>query len=226
MSKFILSLVIVFSTLNIFSSCNKNKDENIDLYFEVPLNITPVKDTIKLGDSLFLQANFPDSIKEVTTRKNYKLANFDFKTSIAFSKLASTDLFLSQQPGNTSSYTIVNREGIINNLSETFGDLSFLYIPQSYHLYIILIPKKTGVFNIFFFSKYLKESIRLDSLNLGSSSTGGKKIGYLRDIHYIINNGNNNYELLKKNSKLSSVVNPSTENIREEQQSAFTFVVK
>ncbi|MEJ7822827.1 MAG: hypothetical protein WKF85_10925 [Chitinophagaceae bacterium] len=179
-----------------------------------------------MGDTLFLQANFSDSIKEVTTGKYYKLANFDFKTSVAFSKLSSTDLFLSQQPGNTSSYTIVNKEGNVSNLSESFGYLSFLYISQTYRSNIIFIPKKTGVFNIFFFSRYLKESIRLDSLNLGSSSTGGNKIGYLRDVHYIINNGNNNYELLKKNSKLSSVANPSPENIREEQQSTFTFVVK
>lgn len=211
--------------VNIFSSCNRPKEEYIEMKFEIPLTVTPIKDTINIGDTLTLETNFPDSVKEVKSGRYYKLQNFDFKTTISFLKLTSTSLFLAEQPGNTSDYAIVPLEGTIKNISESFADLAFKYSNGIYSAKVLLIPKAKGAFNIFIFSKYAGKNSYLDSLKLPVSSSGNKQIPFLTDVHYVINNGNTNYELLKQHSKLGSVVNPTPENTRQEKLSAFTFVV-
>ena len=68
-----------------------------------------------------LEANFPDSMKEVHSGKYYKLENFDFKTSIGFFKLGNTSLFMSEQGGIAGSYRITSLKGSISNLSQSFG---------------------------------------------------------------------------------------------------------
>jgi len=227
MNKSVLVVILFFSTVNIFSSCHKYKDENVDVTFEVPLNITPVKDTIQVGDTLTLEANFPDSIKEVTTGKYFKLANFDFKTRVWFEKLVSDTLYISQQPGVISSFNFYPQSGNINNIGTTFASFVIAYADAKYIARIKIIPKQAGIFNIGFYSLLMEKNIILDSVDLGPSDAGGKKIAYLKNIWYTINNGNTNVDLLKQHSKLvSTSTNPNQLNVQQEQKGTYTFVVK
>lgn len=220
-------LFLSLSFINFYSSCDKPKDEYIEVIFEVPLSITPIKDSINLGDTLTLEANFSDSVREVKTGKRFKLQNFDFKTRISFFRLTSNTIYLSQQPGSLSSYNIYPITGSISNTGESFANLNFQQMNSDYFAKIKLVPKTKGVFNIGFYSQHVHSNIPLTSINVGNTSSGGKKIAALKNIWYTVNNGNTNVELLKQHSKLvSASTNPTEDNIQSEQRGTYTFVVK
>jgi hypothetical protein len=78
--------VITFAFLNLFSSCHKPKNEYVEMIFKLPFTITPTKDTINVGDTLTLEANFSDSLKEEFSGRYYRLKDFDFKTRMGLFK--------------------------------------------------------------------------------------------------------------------------------------------
>jgi hypothetical protein len=66
----------------------------------------------------------------------------------------------------------------------------------------------------------------LSFINLGATESGGQKIATLTYAYFVVNNGQINYDLLKQNCKLGSIVSPTPANIRDEKLSNYTFVVK
>lgn len=208
--------------------CHKRKDQTVEFKFQIPLSITPVKDLINVGDTLTLKANFPDSVLEVNSGKRYKLPDFNFRTRIAFMQLSDTALFLSQQPGSSSSFRILNEIGGVVDVGETFGSLQFNYANNFYQLRTKIVAQKKGVYTInFFWNDVGISTTGLDFIKLGETESGGKKIATLVNIWYIINDGQTNFNLLKSTHiKLTSFTNPIPDNISAEQKGTYTFVVK
>lgn len=224
MNKLALAIILIFSAINIFSSCHKSNDETVWLTFEVPLTITPTKDTINVGDTLTLEANFPDSVREVTTGKFFKLESFDFRTSVGLVRFGDTSIPISQAPGNTSSYKITVRTGSLSGLSETFGNITFAYSGNRYSLKIQFVTSQKGVSAISFFSKSSRTTILLSNIDLGPSMYGGRKIAAFKNVWYVINNGQTHFDLYRKNSKVGYLDSPDENNY--ETQATYTFVVK
>ncbi len=221
----IIYIMVIVSFFNIYGSCHKPpQNEYIDFRFEVPLSITPIKDTINAGDTLTLQADFSDLIKEVHSGNLYELKGFDFRTRIGFFKIGDTSLTLAYQPGNAGTYKIIPQTGAITDLSQTFGGVMFDSSNNRYKLKVQLIPTQRGVSSISFFSRYVGGATELNFIQLGSTAAGGRKIANLRNIWYIINNGNTNFDLYKKNSKLGNLNLIDERNYAME--ATFTFVVK
>lgn len=224
------AVLIFFASLNIFSSCQKEKPfEVVELWMMIPLNIKPIKDTVSVGDTLTLEANFPDSLLEYNSGKYYKFENFNFRTRAIFHTFLSNSqsLFLSQQPGAGGAFTIVTDSAGLKNVTETFGDLTFSYSNGRYTTKSLIIPKHKGVFSIGFYSQYLGERTRINFIDAGPDSYGGRKRVTLRDFWYTINEGQTNVEILKQHSKLvSTTENRLVDNIQFEQKGTYTFVVK
>jgi hypothetical protein len=194
--------------------------------FQVPLSTTPIKDTINLGDTIILEANFSDSVLDIISGKYFKLTNLDFKTRIAILKVGNTDLSLPEQPGATALFNFINEIGAVTDLSQSFGGLKCEYVNGYYKAKIRVIPIQKGVFTLFFFSQWNGHNSQLDFIDLGRTESGGRKIANMTNVYFLVNDSQTNYELLKQNSKLGSVVSPNTENIRAETQSTYTFAVK
>src|SRR5215208_8543783 len=108
-----------FAFINLCSSCHRPRNEYVEMIFKLPLSITPVRDTINIGDTLTFEANFSDSLKEVFSGKYYRLQNFDFRTRVAFNLLRDSSVGLDQQPGAAGAFTITNEFGGITGLSES-----------------------------------------------------------------------------------------------------------
>ena len=213
-----------FAFLNLFSSCHKPQDEYVEMVFKLPLSITPTKDTINVGDTLTMEASFPDNLKDEFSGEYYRFQNFDFKTRIAFNKIGDTSLLVSQQPGATNAFTVTNELGGITGLSETFGGINLVYENNTYKLKTKIVPKQRGVFAIALFSQLFGKQMKLNFIDLGQSSIGGKKIALLDNIWYLFNGGNTHFDLFSKNSKVGNI--SLTEERNFETEATYTFVVK
>ena len=224
MNKLVLAIVIIYSVSNIFGSCHKNKDENVQVTFEIPLAITPAKDTINVGDTLTLEATFPDTIREVTSGRFFRLENFDFRTSIGFIKIGDTSKYISEAPGNTSTHKIIVKTGTVAGLSGSFGNIKFAYGDNHYRLNIQFVTGQKGVSTISFFSKHFGTTTLLNNIDLGPSVAGGRKIAYLRNVWYVINDGQTYFELYRKNAKVGNLNSPDENS--SETKGTYTFVVR
>lgn len=227
MKKLILYTSLLITILYIYSCDKPKEDELVEFKFEIPLTITPTKDTFNIGDTLIVEADFPDSIKEALSGKYYMVSNFDFQTSIVFNHLVSTDLILASQEGSSSSFEVINEVGEIKNIGQTYGDVKFFKENDKYKLRAKIVVKNQSIFCIRFFSNLVGENTSLDFINLGPSASGGQKKATLRNIWYVVNEGNNNFELLKEHCRIAHLTtNPSPDNVNAERYATFTFVVK
>ena len=224
MKTFSILSIISFAFLNLFSSCHRPKNEYVQMVFKLPLSITPTTDTISVGDTLTLEAFFSDNIKEELSGQFYRLQDFDFKTRMGLFKLGDTTLYAGQQAGATGAFTITNEIGGFTNLAETFGGISFQYINNVYNLKTKIIARQKGVLAIALFSQLFGKNTQLNSIDLGQTSSGGKKIAVLNNIRYLFNSGNTHFYLYSKNAKVGNISLPDERNF--ETEATYTFVVK
>jgi hypothetical protein len=205
------------------SRCNDEKDpEFVFMTFEIPLTIRPGNETLNKGDTIWLDGNFSDTLKEINSNLYYKLENFDFKSKICINKIFNNQLYVSEQ---MPAFSLFNYLGGTTQTSSVCGTFSINYVNKTYTYKIGFIPNDTGVFNIFINRPFnlsdtpesqidLRPYIKLDD-----SDDGRKRIPVYEAFQFIINNGNTNFELFKQNAKVGNDIVPS------EQLGSFTFRV-
>ena len=69
---------IIFLSIILFLSCNKNCDFPGSYTFEIPVSLSPAKDTFNIGDTITVISNFTDMVYERKTNEFYKLENIQF----------------------------------------------------------------------------------------------------------------------------------------------------
>jgi len=170
------------------------------LTFILPANILPSDSIAFIGDTLWITADVSDSLLEFNTNKKYLLPNFDFgQTSIVIRKLVNAQLGLSDQVSAASKFDLIEDIGEITFPGETFIDFKYAYdfISKKYLLRIGIIPKEQGIFCF----NFLRPD-RLDYrgfVDLGKNSNGASIIPIYEDLVVPVNDGENNFELFKKN---------------------------
>lgn len=175
------------------------------------------------NDTLWITAEFNDSILDFNSNKRIKIPDFDFLSTIGFFKLIGKQIFFADQPGAVESFRFVNTIGSIANLRDTFADFKFAYTNGSYSCRIGVMPKSTGVFSINFLRP--PELDLSNTLKLPDTPEGRKVLPLYRNIYYVINEGQTNFELYKKHCEASSERLVTTDNIYYEQKGTFTFRV-
>jgi hypothetical protein len=223
-----LILLATLATLIFFENCGERErfPEMVDMIFVIPLTVSPVKEKFIANDTITLTAAFPDTVKEFFSGKYFKLKDFDFYTRIIMTHLVSPDLYLSQQPGNAFHYDIFSLTGSVVIAGSLGGFVNFKYFEETYWLRVKLVPKKSGLYNFVFISGYVSNSTYLDHIiNLGFTPDGRKKIPVLRNIYFVVNEGNNNFNLLSRNSRLALNNVALPDNLYGERYGTFTFRV-
>jgi hypothetical protein len=179
---------------------------------EIPLAIRPQQDTFQLGDTLWLEADFPDSLQDFYSREwIYIGPGFEFFTDIILMKLNNPDGYRDQQEGNGASYTIINYIGEVQTLFSTFGSA--------------LVPSDIGVNSISFLyyaGSVFGNSVR-DDIDLGLDDRGRPIKPFMLWMHYNINGGNTNYYLLTENIV---PVCCEEEDFKREREMTFTYYLK
>ena len=207
------------------SSCNKDKDkwEEVEFEFAIPLNITPGMDTVNVGQELTLTADFSDSLFDVRSQKKYYLPNFNFKTVALIRKLINQNLSITDQEGAVSKFQITNITGQFSNLSSTFADVSYLYLGNNYKLNVKFRPQSTGVYSLRFYHDPGTRGQTELPQELAPNEPGVKRFPIMKVIRYTFNNGVTHFNIYKDNSKPAD---PNEATNWVESKATYTFVVK
>lgn len=178
------------------SSCDKEEKEFVDIWPRMPVNISPPQELISIGDTLWLNIDFPDTVEDYLTKKFYKVENYDFFTSIMLLKLIGPTINRADQPAAASNFSFYQKIGSLINIGSLGGDLKFDYSGSRYKNKIGLVPKQSGVFSLIML---YRDSGKPFGEVVENISNDKKRIYYAHKLSYIINNGDFHFDLYQKN---------------------------
>lgn len=222
----LLSFALLLLITLTASRCDREEAPTYrDFIFVLNFEINPKDSLISLGDTLWLTAEFDNKIDDFISKEKFELIDFNFKTRVGFFKLIGKNVTLSNQPGATDFFEVVNKRGLIFNPRDTFTDFKFDYAAGFYSCEIGIVPKSKGVFCLNFLSPAPEDINLSKTITLPDTPDGRKVIPLYRNIYYNINDGQTNFELYKKHCVASSEILVTTDNIYYEQKGTFTFRV-
>ncbi|MET4104896.1 hypothetical protein [Hymenobacter sp. UYP22] len=225
----------LFVLIALLCSCEREErpiPEQVPFIFQIPLTISPSKDTVSVGDTLWLKASFPDTVREFYSGKYYtvKPTQFDWMTSIAMRKLVYSNQYLGNQLAAANNFSYINKIGTIKP-NNTFSDLRYEYINKIYTCKIGIIPKQKGIYAFNFgdnwnISSNSKPKPDLSFIKLDSSKDNMNRQAVYQSVYYYINDKHTNFYLVKANSLYASLNYPDNSNINYEQEGSYAFVVR
>ena len=144
------AILLLFSTILIYATCKKNSDCANTVYaFSSDIKAYPDVDSIKIGDTVFLELNHPVISRDINSgvEVNYKNAA-NFGTAIGFAE------FISSNNTNTEvaskfSYKLIWGMEQLRQDSIKFREFRFVEINQFYKFKLAIVPKFKGVFKLF-----------------------------------------------------------------------------
>ncbi|RZL41767.1 MAG: hypothetical protein EOP00_24345 [Pedobacter sp.] len=202
-----------------FHSCRKSCRKAYD--FVVPVKVYSANDTLSVKDTLWVEMDFSDKVLDYQTNQTYTLENFDFKTAVILRRIEYDTSNTVGQPGAYNKFDFVNKIGAINDWSHEeigWGILRPVYENNRYRLKAGFIPNDTGVFFIYFFRDML--SVRSDPIKVLDNNCEE----YMSFMRVLVNDGNTNFDLLQRKSKLREVRDEIT--IWQDSKATYTFYVK
>lgn len=152
MKKIILSLIPLFSLFSLFNSgCKKITDcedgLRTDYLFDLPINISPAKDTFNVGDTIWIEQNFGHDLLNKHYNKYYKLENFAFKNVWIVSDLVNPTVpYIPPTINDKIGSTTISNTGRSLLINYDYSDNTYQYKTA------IKLEKK-GLFHIGFFSQ-------------------------------------------------------------------------
>ena len=182
-------------------SCGKDKPyEFVEMKFELPATMTPIGDTINLGDTLLFAMNFSDTLKDAASGNSYKIKNFPFYLFLSASKLVDPSKAFNFQELATHRFTYTSIIGNFVNTGTVSTGFSLTYSSDTYKAVCKIKPTERGIysFNIVY-KKPTDTGIPDSILTLPPAPNGKKQIPFLIFPVFIFNNGNNNFNLLQRN---------------------------
>ncbi|HEX8350991.1 MAG TPA: hypothetical protein VF598_13590 [Hymenobacter sp.] len=100
--------------------------ELVHFAFVIPMSITPGADTVARGDTLWLTADFSDSLLNLRSNKRYRIQKQDLElfAFVGFRRLSGPD----QYPGsNAQDFTVLNQVGQLQPGGPTFRRFEPVY---------------------------------------------------------------------------------------------------
>jgi hypothetical protein len=207
------------------SSCKKEVPrEQVRFDFLVPITITPLKDTISVGEELTFSALFSDSVYDMKSAKRYYLPNFNWRPMIFIKKLVAPEKALSAQLFAGSKFEYINVVGSFIIVADVAATMKYVYENNQYKLTVKIKPKEKGVFSVSFGNDFNPNSVKLPQ-EFAPSMSGITYDPVIGDMRNQINNGQTNYHILKQHC---SVEPPGLAAIDTwlYKNSMYTFVVK
>jgi hypothetical protein len=207
------------------SSCNKEvRPKKVTFDFLVPITVTPLKDTISVGEELTISTLFSDSVYDMNSAKRYYLPNFNWRPMIFIKKLVAPEKALSAQLFAGSKFEYINVVGSFIIVADVAATMKYVYENNQYKLTVKIKPKEKGVFSVSFGKDFNPNSVKLPQ-EFAPSTSGITYDPVIGDMRNQINNGQTNYHILKQNCLVETPGMASID-IWLKKNSMYTFVVK
>lgn len=209
---------------------DKPYPELVLMTFLPSVTITPSSRTMHRGDTLWLEANFSDSLLDLHSGHRYRVRPQDVSLHSA--------LFYKELPGIgkepvgiASTFRLVQKVGRASIAGSFSGSFEPVYDGHYYRAKIGLIPTKACVTTIAMLMTSAYDNDRqplLPFIQLPPDAQGREQRAQLDDSFYVINNGQaNNFDLYQQYYKAYSLApDAPIQSIIYEQKSTFTVEVK
>ncbi|MBL7873882.1 MAG: hypothetical protein JNM78_19870 [Cyclobacteriaceae bacterium] len=220
-------LLLLFMATTAFNCEREKEPEFIIMTFTLPFSIAPSSAQFVLGDTLWVQADFPEALQEYSSKVDYAVKDFDFKSKIGLLKFIDKNITMGEQPSAVDSFDFITKVGDLPFVGETFSPFNFLYQNETYKFKLGLVPKQRGVYCVNFLPPR-ELDLRL-GIKLEKSPDGRERIPAFEYLLFNINNGATNFDLFQQHCKATSLTFPGNQdftNINYEQKGTFTFEVK
>ncbi len=209
--KIVLTLLLL-TVVTTFEACDpSNLFKCVNRYSPLlPFTITPTRDTIKVGDTLWIEANFSDTVVDWESKQKMKYENFDFRLFLTIFELNDTTTTNQGQPIATNKFSIGSKYGTIAKRSK-FCPIELKYADKKYGLKGYVIPNDSGLYLAHLGSEFLADLVT-KSQNI--SGANPKCLNYIRDVATQINNGNT-HKYLADNKGIKFVHSNPPDPLRE-----------
>ncbi len=229
LKKIINFISVALTAILISCSCGKDNIVRYETWvnFLYPVTITPNSDTIKVGDTLWIDVNLPDSIYDNTNSRKFYLPNFDFQSYMSVRKLIDITSNWSFQLNSSNNFNTNNSIGNLYKTTSSSIDFEPVYQNNHYVFKGAIIPKDTGVYCLVFtnlsYEQRLTEILGMEQIKPLAPEANNFNIK-LDFIDFKINNGNTHYNIFTQHCKSNNDA-PSNMYWKEENY-IYTFVVK
>ena len=227
-----LRILTLFVWSLLIAACEKNERpaEIVEIGLLLPVSITPSGRTMQRGDTLWLEANFSDSLLDKNSGKRYRIRpqDLNLRSSIVYKRLEG----IGRLPtGIAQSFRVVEKVGRAPVGGSTTGLLISVYDGRFYRARIGLIPTQPGITAISMLvspeggtsEKYPE----LPFIQL-SPVKGIPQRAVLSNCSYVINEGKaTNFDLYSQHTRAFALeANPPPVQVDYELKSTFTVEVK
>jgi hypothetical protein len=195
--------------------------------FEMPVTISPVKDTISIGDTLWLEINVTSMLKDRESNtlidvKNQMLT-WDQNMTIFFRKIVNTSNSIAEQEDAVSKFDFFYEKGkLVDYTGNLAKGIEFNYENGNYSIIAGIIPKDSGIYFLTFHFDDKSTDVHDSEFDVNLVDTKCEEV--LSQIYYEVNEGNNgSYDTNPE------IVNENTENglhIGEETRVVYSFIVE
>jgi len=147
MKKLINQIVLVSLIVLTSESCHKPCNEP-NYSFMVDESFFPQKDSINVGDTIFILSSFNKELTDTTTKKAIKFSNAEnLVTALIISDISK---FRDTQRGAIDSFSYFNLVGSIftptNTDTLSVKQLTYIETSSTYEIKIALIARKAGIY--------------------------------------------------------------------------------
>ena len=144
----IAQLLFSFSLFSF--SCTDVETLYLSKEFDWPVQISPVRQAYKLGDTIKIDILIPKIMFDRENTVQYLFKDFDFDALLSIRELNNKTKDIADQPGANSKVRIINEVGEIAPFSAAGSELLLNYDGSHYRLTSKLILINKGVFNLMF----------------------------------------------------------------------------
>lgn len=229
-----IRLLLGLSLLLALAKCGPKEEGpvRVPVGFLLEATLTPSARTMRRGDTLWLEVNCSDSLRDKNSGRRYRVQPQDLalNSGVLYKQL----LGVGQEPaGIARSFRLVERVGRAAITGSTTGSLTLVHDGTRYRARIGLIPTQAGVTSIALRVSPdgpAREALGqpLPFITLPPDAQGRKQQAVLDNSLYIINDGKaNNFDLFARHTRAFALEPGTSANqIIYEQKGTFTVEVQ
>jgi hypothetical protein len=138
--------------LSIWASCNKSFDCRGAVYnFEIGIRAFPDKDSIRVGDTLWLEVNEPTTLNDVQTGRAIDYSGAaNLGSAIGFQGFSETDGQFTTEAVQQFTFVLAQGVEVANRSPGLYKEYFFAEIGDRYAFMLGIVPKEKGTYSIVF----------------------------------------------------------------------------